>query len=165
MNLTEVISRDLTCKFPQIQKGSVSGYCLHYIFKICQIAAGISMIRQFHEFSKFNSWRVFAIWFTCARALRNLPVLVFCLLRSSLFWCTSCLSSFQGFFWILTYQDKNKATTEKADKKTRQNVECYWQFASNLCQFKEYLKIKIVKRQVNKLLSETSFWKNRQKPR
>ena len=39
-----------------------------------------------------------------------------------------------------------QTTTEKADKKTRQNVECYKQFAGNLCQFTEYLKIKIVKK-------------------
>ena len=44
------------------------------------------------------------------------------------------------------YLDKNQTTTDKADKKTRQNVECYWQFASLF----EYLKPKdLVKTQVD----------------
>jgi hypothetical protein len=38
-----------------------------------------------------------------------------------------------------------QTTTEKADKKTRQNVECYWQFASLF----EFLKINLVKTQVD----------------
>jgi hypothetical protein len=37
-------------KFLQIQIASVSGYVKHYIIKICQIVAGISMIRHFHDF-------------------------------------------------------------------------------------------------------------------
>ena len=42
----------------QIYITSVSGW-LHYTYKTCQIVAGTSMIRQFHEFSRFNFWRVF----------------------------------------------------------------------------------------------------------
>ena len=38
---------------------SVSGYVKHYILKICQIVAGISMIRQFHEFLKSHFRCVF----------------------------------------------------------------------------------------------------------
>ena len=34
----------------QIQIASVSGHGVHYIFKICQIVAGMIMIRHFHEF-------------------------------------------------------------------------------------------------------------------
>ena len=37
-------------KFQQIQIISVSGHFIYFIFKICQIAADISMIKQFHEF-------------------------------------------------------------------------------------------------------------------
>ena len=33
-----------------IQIASVSGRSVHFIFKTCQIVAGTSMIRQFHEF-------------------------------------------------------------------------------------------------------------------
>ena len=36
-------------KFLQIHITSVSGLCVHFIFKICQIVADTSMIRQFHE--------------------------------------------------------------------------------------------------------------------
>ena len=49
----------------QIQIVSVSGYVKHYIFKICQIVAGISMIRQFHEFFESHFWRVFDVWRNC----------------------------------------------------------------------------------------------------
>ena len=45
------------CKFTTI---SVSGGWV-FILKTCQIVAGASMIRQFHEFSKLNFWLVFAI--------------------------------------------------------------------------------------------------------
>ena len=47
-----MISRVFTCKFMQIYITSVSG-CLCFTFKICQIIAGTSMIRQFHEFFEF----------------------------------------------------------------------------------------------------------------
>ena len=33
----------------QIYITSVSGVCVHFIFKICQIVADTSMIHQFHE--------------------------------------------------------------------------------------------------------------------
>ena len=33
----------------QVHITSVSGLCVHFIFKICQIVAHTSMIRQFHE--------------------------------------------------------------------------------------------------------------------
>ena len=33
---------------------SVSGHCMHFIFKICQVVIGISMISQFHEFFNFT---------------------------------------------------------------------------------------------------------------
>ena len=46
----EVISQIFPSKFQQIQVISVSGHFIHFIFKICQTAADISMIKQFHEF-------------------------------------------------------------------------------------------------------------------
>ena len=51
----------------------------------------------------------------------------------------------RAFFENWLRKDKNQTTTEKADKKTRQNVECYWQFASLF----EFLKINLVKTQVD----------------
>ena len=36
-------------KFLQIHINSVSGLCVRFTFKICQIVADTSMIRQFHE--------------------------------------------------------------------------------------------------------------------
>ena len=39
-----------SCKTLQVQIASVFGDGVHYIFKICQIIPGISMINQFHEF-------------------------------------------------------------------------------------------------------------------
>ena len=36
-------------KFLQIHIIFVSGLCVHFTFKICQIVADTSMIRQFHE--------------------------------------------------------------------------------------------------------------------
>ena len=50
-----MVSRVFPCKFLQIQKGSISSHCQHYIFKICQI--GAIMITNF--------WRVFDIWHNC----------------------------------------------------------------------------------------------------
>ena len=44
-----MISRIFSCKFLHIQIASVSGHSVHFIFKTCQIAAGRSMTRQFHE--------------------------------------------------------------------------------------------------------------------
>ena len=44
-----VISLVFPCKLLQIHITSVSG-CLDFTFKICQIVAGTSMIRQFHDF-------------------------------------------------------------------------------------------------------------------
>ena len=35
---------------PLVHLISVSGHFIHFIFKICQTAADISMIKQFHEF-------------------------------------------------------------------------------------------------------------------
>ena len=49
------LTSGLTCKFHQIQKGSVSGHCLHCIFKLCQIAAGMSMNFIFGGFVKFGT--------------------------------------------------------------------------------------------------------------
>ena len=41
----------------------VSGLCVRFTFKTCQIVAGISMNHQFHEiFILSNTWRVFYIW-------------------------------------------------------------------------------------------------------
>ena len=37
-------------KFLQIHIIFVSGLCVHFTFKICQIVASTSMIRQFREF-------------------------------------------------------------------------------------------------------------------
>ena len=48
--LREMISRIFLSKFLQIHKISVSGHFIHFIFKICQTTADISMIKQFHEF-------------------------------------------------------------------------------------------------------------------
>ena len=45
-----MISRVFPSKFQQICITSVSGYCAHFTFKVCQIVEGISTIRQFHEF-------------------------------------------------------------------------------------------------------------------
>jgi len=57
----KVISRVFPYTFLQIYITSVSG-CLRFTFKICQIVAGSSMIRQFHEFLKSHFWQAFAIW-------------------------------------------------------------------------------------------------------
>ena len=43
--LPKVVSRVFPYKFLQIQIASVSGHGMHYIFKMCQIVAGMSMIR------------------------------------------------------------------------------------------------------------------------
>ena len=48
--LPKIISRVFTNKFLLIYIASVSGQCMHYIFKISQIVEGISMINQFHFF-------------------------------------------------------------------------------------------------------------------
>ena len=45
-----MISRICSSKFRQVHIISVSGDYLHFIYKICQIVAGTSMISQFHEF-------------------------------------------------------------------------------------------------------------------
>jgi len=57
----KVISRVFPYTFLQIYITSVSG-CLRFTFKICQIVAGSSMIRQFHGFLKSHFWQAFAIW-------------------------------------------------------------------------------------------------------
>ena len=49
----EVISRIFSCKFLKIHITSVSGRCEHYIFKIRQTVAVISMTSQFHDFLYF----------------------------------------------------------------------------------------------------------------
>ena len=47
----------------------VSGDCSRFIYKICQIVAGISIISAFHEFfCDWKFWRDFAIWPNCAQA-------------------------------------------------------------------------------------------------
>ena len=56
-----MISQVFPFKLLQIYITSVSGW-LHFTYKTCQIVADISKIGQFHEFSKSNFWRVFAIW-------------------------------------------------------------------------------------------------------
>ena len=68
--LLDVISQVFPCKLLQIYITSVSGY-LCFIFKTYQIVAGISMIRQFHEFFKSYFWRGFAIWFSCVACLSH----------------------------------------------------------------------------------------------
>ena len=45
-----VISRTFPSKFQLISIISVSGYCVHFTFKTCQIVSGKSMTCQFHEF-------------------------------------------------------------------------------------------------------------------
>ena len=45
----KVISRVFPFKFQHILITSVFGLCVRFTFKTCQIVAGISMIRQFHE--------------------------------------------------------------------------------------------------------------------
>ena len=67
-----MISRIFSCKFLHIQIASVSGHSIHFIFKTCQIVAGTSMIRQFHEF--FNL--IFGGFLTFGTT-------VYCLLRSN----------------------------------------------------------------------------------
>ena len=46
---------------------------MSFIIKKCQTVAGISMVRQFHDFLKSNFWRVFDIWPYCAGTQRHLP--------------------------------------------------------------------------------------------
>ena len=46
---------------------SVSGYCMRFIFKICQTVTGISMISQFHEF--FNL--IFGGFLSLGQTVRN----------------------------------------------------------------------------------------------
>ena len=48
--MSEVISRVFPSKFKRICITSVSGRCASFTFKVCQIVAGTSTIRQFHEF-------------------------------------------------------------------------------------------------------------------
>jgi hypothetical protein len=61
----------LQLTFRQFYCISVSGLCVRFTFKICQIIAGISIICQFHDFFKSHFWRVFAIWPNCARLVRT----------------------------------------------------------------------------------------------
>ena len=65
----DVISRVFSSKFHQIHLINVSGHCMHFIFKICQSVPGISitkyLVSQFHEFSEFYFWRIFATWANC----------------------------------------------------------------------------------------------------
>ena len=63
-----MISQVFPFKLLQIYITSVSEW-LHFRYKTCQIVLDVSMIRQFHEFSKSKFWRVFAIWNHCASAL------------------------------------------------------------------------------------------------
>ena len=56
-----VVSRIFNSKFQQIRKISVSGDCMPFMFKICQIVMCISTASQFHEFLKSNFWRVFDV--------------------------------------------------------------------------------------------------------
>ena len=82
MSLLDVISRVFPLKFLQIHITSVSG-CLQFTYKTCQIVAGASMIRQFHEFSRFNFWRVFVIWNYCVRARTQLRKLYYYMCKLS----------------------------------------------------------------------------------
>ena len=52
--------------FSRLTTFSVSGSCISFTFKICQIVAGISMTSQFSRIYLSNYWRIFAIWFHCA---------------------------------------------------------------------------------------------------
>ena len=66
-----MISRIFSCKFLHIETFSVSGHSVHLIFKTCQIVAGTSMIRQFHEFFEYHFWRVFVIWCNCVAGIHG----------------------------------------------------------------------------------------------
>ena len=50
---------------------SVSGHCMHYTFKMCEIFAGMNVIRQFHEFVESHFWRVFDVWPNCVAAFET----------------------------------------------------------------------------------------------
>ena len=50
----DVFLRFFLSKFQQIQRISVSGHFMHFIFKICQTVADTIMTSQFHEF--FNQF-------------------------------------------------------------------------------------------------------------
>ena len=52
-----MISRVFTNEFLLIHIASVSGQCVHYIFKICQIVEGISMINKFN-FYFLQFWEI-----------------------------------------------------------------------------------------------------------
>ena len=66
ITLTEVVSQVFPFKFLQIQKGSVSDHCLHYIIQNLSNRCRHKYDLQFHEFIKFYFWRVFYIWHYCA---------------------------------------------------------------------------------------------------
>ena len=54
---------------------SVSGHWMHFVSKIRQTVAGITMTSQFHDFFGSSSWRVFAVWNHCvATAEYYLPL-------------------------------------------------------------------------------------------
>ena len=46
----DVISRVFSSNFHQIHLIDVSGHCIRFTFKSCQIVAGISITSQFHDF-------------------------------------------------------------------------------------------------------------------
>ena len=59
--------------FSRFTAFSVSGGCISFTFKSCQIVAGISMASQFHKYLS-TYWRIFAIWFQCVLWLQRTKV-------------------------------------------------------------------------------------------
>ena len=49
-NFNPSISRIFSSKFQQVHLTSVSSHSMHFTFKICQTAAGITLTSQFHKF-------------------------------------------------------------------------------------------------------------------
>jgi len=57
----------------QIHVTSVSGLCVHFTFKICQIVAGTSMIRQIHEISS-ACVSYLVVWLLILSKFKNIKI-------------------------------------------------------------------------------------------
>ena len=92
-----VVLRIVNSKFQQIGKISVSGDCMPFMIKICQIVMCISTASQFHEFLKSNFWRVFDVGPNCF-ARRSLNQVLYCTCLGTLGSHQPRLYILQGFF-------------------------------------------------------------------
>jgi hypothetical protein len=72
MSSLDVISRVFPSRFQQ-NLIYFRFWGMSFILIICQTVAGISVVRQFHDFFKSNFWRVFDIWPYCATGFTSLP--------------------------------------------------------------------------------------------